>query len=411
MRLNVLVVSQYFWPETFRINDLVEGLVERGHGVTVLTGKPNYPDGSFFPGYGFFGKTHQEYRGAKVLRVPLVPRGDGRGRRLAVNYLSFVFFAGLLGPALCREKVDVVFAFEPSPITVALPAILMKRVKRAPLMFWVQDLWPESIAAASTLSSKEVLKWVGRMVRYIYRRCDRVLVQSRGFIERVEERGARPEDVLYYPNWAEALYRPMELEEDAPERSELPGGFRVMFAGNIGAAQSFETILAAAQKLADRTDIHWIIVGEGRQRRWVEEEVRRRGLSDRVCLIGKRPMESMPRYFALADALLVSLKRELIFSLTIPGKVQSYLACGRPMIAALDGEGARVVEEARCGVTAPAEDADALASAVIDLYEAEPAEREGMGRRARAYFEEHFERERLLDRLEGWMEELAGGKR
>lgn len=409
--MNVLVVSQYFWPETFRINDLVEGLVERGHNVTVLTGKPNYPDGSFFPGYGFFGKMRQDYKGARVLRVPLVPRGDGRGRRLAVNYLSFVVFAGLLGPVLCRGKVDVVFVFEPSPVTVGLPAILMKRLKHAPLMFWVQDLWPESIAAASTLKSERVLNGIGHLVRYIYRRCDRVLVQSRGFVDRVESRGARPEDIIYFPNWAEKLYKPVEVEADAPEREEVPEGFRIVFAGNIGAAQSFETILAAAQKLKDWPDIHWVIVGEGRQRKWVEEQVRKLGLERQVHLIGKRPMESMPRYFALADALLVSLKRELIFSLTIPGKVQSYLACGRPMIAALDGEGARVVEEARCGATAPAEDPDALARAVLDLYEAEPEEREEMGRRARLYFEEHFERERLLDRLEGWMEELTGGKK
>lgn len=408
--MNVLVVSQYFWPEVFRINDLVEGLIERGHEVTVLTGKPNYPDGSFFPGYGFFGPMRQKYKGASVLRVPLVARGDGRGRRLALNYASFVLFAGLLGPVLCRGKVDVVFVFEPSPITVGLPAILMKRLKHAPLMFWVQDLWPESIAAASTLKSERVLNWVGHLVRYIYRRCDRVLVQSRGFVDRVKSRGARPEDVLYYPNWAETLYRPVEVEEDAPENREVPEGFRVVFAGNIGAAQSFETILAAARILRDRPDIHWVIVGEGRQRKWVEEQVRKLGLQRCVHLIGKRPMESMPRYFALADALLVSLRRELIFALTIPGKVQSYLACGRPMIAAIDGEGARVVEEAGCGATAPAEDPEALARAVLDLYEATPEERGEMGRRARAYFEEHFERERLLDRLEGWMEELIGGK-
>ncbi|QIN77704.1 glycosyltransferase [Rubrobacter marinus] len=409
--MNVLIVSQYFWPETFRINDLAEGLMERGHSVTVLTGKPNYPGGALFPGYGLFRPVRQEYKGAKVIRVPLVTRGNGRGRRLALNYLSFAAFASLLGPVLLRGKVDVVFVFEPSPVTVGLPGIVMKRVKRAPLMFWVQDLWPESIAAASTMDSEKVLAWVGRVVRYIYRRSDKVLVQSRGFINSVEKWGARPDDVLYYPNWAEALYKPARPEEDAPERRELPDGFRVVFAGNIGAAQSFETILAAARKLQDRPEIHWVILGEGRQRKWVQEQIGKLGLEGRVHLLGRRPVEDMPRYFALADALLVSLKRDLIFSLTIPGKVQSYLACGRPVIAAIDGEGARVVEEAGCGNTAAAEDADALANAVLDMYEAEPEEREEMGRRARAYFEEHFEREKLFDRLEEWMDELIGGKR
>ena len=407
--MNILVVSQYFWPENFRLNDLVHGLCDRGHKVTVLTGKPNYPDGSFFKGYGFLRPVRERYGEVEVLRVPLVPRGSGRGARLAINYLSFVVFAGLLGPLLCRGRFDVVFVYEPSPITVGLPAIVMKKLKDAPLLFWVQDLWPESLEATGAVRSKRVLSGVARMARYVYEGCDRILVTSRGFVPRVVGVGAPPERVYYWPQYAEALYTPVKVEDAAPERREMPEGFRVMFAGNIGAAQSFETILGAAEKLRDHPGIQWVIVGDGRRRRWVEERVRELGLGDRVHLIGKRSAESMPRYFALADALLVTLKREEIFSLTVPGKVQSYLACGRPVVAALDGEGARIVEEARCGTTAPAEDADGLAEAVLSLYGA-TAERGEMAFRARAYFEEHFEREKLLDELESWMTELTGGK-
>lgn len=379
--------------------------------MTVLTGKPNYPVGSFFEGYGFLRPVREDYGGVRVFRVPLVPRKEGRGRDLALNYLSFVVFAGLLGPLLCRGQFDVIFVFEPSPVIVGLPAMLMKVVKKAPIMFWVQDLWPESLSATGAISSGRVLSAVDGLVRYIYRGCDRLLVQSRGFVAPIKDQGVAPDKIVYFPNWAEEFYKPLKIEAHAPERREVPEGFRVVFAGNIGAAQSFETVLEAAQRLRDYPRIQWVILGDGRRRRWVEDRVQELGLGDQVSLLGKRPVESMPRYFALADALLVSLRREHIFSLTIPGKVQSYLACGRPVVAALDGEGARVVEEAGCGVTAPAEDPEALARAVLALYELPEEEREEMGRRARAYCEEHFERERLLDRLEGWMHELVEGRR
>lgn len=409
--MNILVVSQYFWPESFLVNDLVEGLVERGHTVTVLTGRPNYPDGKLFPGYGLLRPVHEDYRGARVVRVPLVPRGKGGKVRLVLNYLSYVFSASLLGPILCRGRYDVIFVYEPSPVTVGLPAAVMKAFKRAPIMFWVQDLWPETLAATGAVQSRRLLDWVSRMVRYIYRRCDLVLVQSREFKPKIEALGADPECICYFPNWAASFYRPVRLEEDTPERDSLPLGFRVIFGGNIGVAQSFETILAAAERLREYSDIHWIIIGEGRRRKSVEESVERSGLGANVYLIGARPPEQMPRYFALADALLVTLRNEEIFSLTVPGKVQSYLACGRPIVAAIDGEGARVVQESGAGLVAPAEDADALAESVLELYRMPPEEREEMGRRGRAYFEEHFEREKLLDWLEGWMSELVkGGK-
>ena len=407
--LNILVVSQYFWPETFRINDLVEGLKDRGHDVTVLTGKPNYPDGSFFPGYGFLRPVREEYKGVSVVRAPLTPRGSGRGPALVVNYLSFALFSSLLGPLLCRGRFDLIVVYEPSPVTVGLPAIVMKKVKKAPILFWVQDLWPESLSATGAVRSERVLSLVTKLVRYIYRGCDRILVTSKGFIPRIEAVGVAPKKIRYWPQWAETLYRPVELETDAPEKKEAPLGFRIMFAGNVGAAQSFETILGAAKKLEEYPDIRWVILGDGRRRKWVEDRVGELGLEERVRLLGKRPMEAMPRYFALADALLVTLRRDPIFSLTIPGKVQSYLACGRPVVAALDGEGARVIEESGAGVTAPAEDDDALVAAVLTLYQTSPEEREALGHRGRAYFEEHFEREKLLDRLEGWIEELVGG--
>ena len=405
--LRVLIVTQYFWPESFRVNDLAQGLRERGHQVTVLTGMPNYPTGRLFPGYGLRGPFREEYEGVPVLRVPLVPRGVGRRWQLAVNYASFVASASLLGPWRCRGPFDVVLAYEPSPITVGLPAALLRRLKRAPLLFWVQDLWPESLAATGTSDSPLVLGPVRALVRFIYRRCDRVLVQSEGFRPRVEAVGADPRSVAYFPNWAESFYQPVEVEADAPERAEMGGGFRVLFAGNIGAAQSFETILAAAERLKEQRDVRLLVLGDGHRRPWLEEQVRARGLGETVRLLGSRPATAMPRYFALADVLLVTLRRDPIFALTVPSKLQTYLACGRPVVAALDGEGARIVEEAGAGLACAAEDADGLAAAILSLYHRPHAEREVMGASARRYFERHFEREALLTQLEAWMREAV----
>jgi colanic acid biosynthesis glycosyl transferase WcaI len=405
--LNVLIVTQYYWPENFPINDLALGLRERGHEVTVYTGKPNYPGGHFLPGYGFFARPVEEHHGMRIFRVPLIPRGDGGPFRLALNYFSFAAIASLLAPFRCPGSYDLILVYEPSPVTIGLPAVVLKWLKSAPILFWVQDLWPETLSATGAVRSRWVLGLVDRLVRFIYRRCDLVLAQSQAFTPYLQAQDVPVERIRYYPNSAEALYQPITVEPQATERSLMPQGFRVMFAGNIGAAQDFETIVAAADRLRNEKDIHWVIVGDGRQQRWLEQEIERRGLRDCVHLLGRHPVQSMPHFFALADVMLVTLKDDPIFALTVPSKVQSYLACGRPILAALDGEGARVIGEAGAGLAVKAGDAVALADAVLKFYRMPAPEREAMGRRGRDYFAQHFERSLLISRLETWGRELA----
>ena len=404
--MKVLIVTQYFWPEDFRINDLALGLKQRGWEVTVLTGKPNYPRGSFFEGYGFLKRSRDSYEGIPIIRIPLLPRGGGGAVRLVANYLSFALLASILGPLYCRGKFDAIFVYEPSPITVAIPAMVLKRLLGAPIFFWIQDLWPETLSATGMVRSPFILRIVEKLVRYIYRRCDHLLIQSRAFAGPVQQLGANPDRIVYFPNSAEELYQPLSLPEDASERGLLPAGFRVMFAGNIGASQDFATILAAAERLSIYKEIHWVVLGDGRMAGWVAQEVRRRGLSDHVHLLGKYPVTDMPRFFALADAMLVTLKRDPIFALTIPSKIQSYLACGRPVIAALDGEGARIIEEAGAGMAVPAQDSAALADAVLAMYRLSPERRATMGTSGRTYFLANFERNLLLDRLDRQMKEF-----
>lgn len=405
--MHILVVTQYFWPENFRINDLVSGLTERGHKVTVLTGIPNYPEGRFFADYGLFSNVSQEYNGCKVLRVPLLPRGNGSGIRLALNYLSFVLSACLLAPIRCKESYDLIFIFEPSPVTVALPAILLKALRNVPVMFWVQDLWPESLVATGAVSSIRILSVVARIVKFIYRQCDKILITSQSYKSSIEFHDGAPENILYFPQAAEEIFQPIAEKQTVAAFETIPHGFWVMFAGNIGAAQDFETIIVAAEKVKNHENIHWIIVGDGRMRVWAEEQVTIRGLNNNVHFLGRYPLEDMPVFFSQVDTLLVTLKRDPIFSLTIPAKIQSYLACGRPIIAALDGEGAKIINDAGAGLTCPAETPDALAQIVLKMYETSKPEREIMGAKGRAYYEANFDRNMLLDKLELWMRELV----
>lgn len=405
--MHILVVSQYFWPENFRINDLVAGVVDRGHRVTVLTGIPNYPEGRFFDGYGVLCNTSHRYQGATVIRVPILPRGKGGGTRLALNYLSFVLSASVWGPLRCRDRYDVIFVFGPSPVTVALPALLLKSLCKVPVMFWVQDLWPESLAATGAVKSRLLLDAVAGMVRFIYRRCDRILITSQSFRESVEYQAGSPESIVYFPQSAEDVFRPNVEKQPLEALASVPSGFRIMFAGNIGVAQDFRTIIDCAERLKNYNDIHWVIVGDGRMRKWAERETGIRGLNANIHFLGRHPLEEMPAFFSHADGLLVTLKKEPIFALTIPAKVQSYLACGRPIIAALDGEGAKIVVEAGAGFTCPAEDPDALVEAVLKLYRMPKDQRDLMGLSGRKYYETHFDRGVLLDRLVTWMHNLG----
>ncbi len=403
--MKILIVSQYFWPEEFRINDLAAGLMQRGHSVTVLTGKPNYPDGRVFAGHSPFRPCRGRHEGVDICRVPLLPRGNGGGFRLALNYLSFALMACIVGPVLARGDYDAVIVFEPSPITVGLPGRLFSALKKAPMYLWVQDLWPDTLVATGAIRTRWMLFLVELFVRFVYRGCSRILIQSQAFRESVEQVGGDPNRILYFPNTAESVYRLIDVSAAAEEDGRLPRGFRVVFAGNIGAAQDFPTILSAAEKLAGLPQIQFIIIGDGRYRNWLKKEVNKRGLAATICLIDRQPIEKMPLFFSVSDVLLVTLRKDPVFALTIPSKVQSYLACGRPIVGALNGEGARIIGESGAGLCAPAGDAEALATAIRRIFQMSTSERIEMGKRGSEYYAVHFERELLLDKLEGWLQE------
>jgi glycosyltransferase involved in cell wall biosynthesis len=397
--VNILIVSQYFWPENFRINDLTQELVQRGHSVTVLTGIPNYPAGTVFEEYLKTPKAIEYYSGARVFRVPMLARGNG-AVRLFLNYLSFVIGACLYGPWRLRgQQADVIFVFEPSPVTVGLPAILLGRIKRAPVVFWALDLWPETLAAIGVVRSPKVLGWVGHLVRFIYERCTLVLGQSRGFLPKIAKYCSDAKKIRYFPSWAEEIFSEADLVP-APEVPVQQGVFNVLFAGNIGEAQDLPAVLDAVESLRHNTAIRWLIVGDGRRSDWLHEEVARRGLQSNVMLLGRFPVERMPSFYAHADALLVSLKKDPVFSLTIPGKVQSYLMAGVPILGMLDGEGAQVITDSNAGLVCAAGNSGGLASAVLEMFAMNVDQREQLGMNGRVFAQKEFGRGLLMDQLE-----------
>lgn len=395
--MKVLVLSQYYWPESFRINEVVHSLRRVGCHITVLTGQPNYPQGSVFDGYraGGFG-AQQHALGYSIYRVPLVPRGRGGAVGLIANYLSFVLSACVLSPWLLRKQhFDVVFVYAPSPIFQAVPALLLAFIKRAKLITWVQDLWPQSLEATGFVRNQRVLRMVAVLVRWIYRRCDLLLVPSKAFLPTVTAMaGGTP--VQYHPNPGELAFDQTELQ--SPPALVLAAGFNVVFAGNLGTVQSLETVLDAAELLRPCADVRIVLVGSGSRSDWLHQEVLHRQLRN-VQLAGRFAPEAMPGILAQASTLLVSLVRSPIMSQTIPSKIQAYLAAGKPVIASLDGEGARVIEASGAGIACAAEDAAGLAEAVLRLRAIPQAELQRMGEAGKIYYKRHFDPAVLAEML------------
>lgn len=407
--MRVLIVSQYFWPETFGINALVRSLQKRGMHITVLTGKPNYPEGRIFEGHSAWGVHCEDYLGVEVIRLPLFPRGTRSGLRLMLNYLSFIVAGTLMAPWLLRGRpFDAVFVYAPSPLLQALPAIWLARLKRAPLAVWVQDLWPESLSATGFIKNRILLNQVARVVRFIYRHTDRVLVPSEAFRAPIKALTNGAADIHYYPNaWVDEP--PTDTPAPAMDdlANDIASGFSVVFAGNLGTAQSLDTVIGAAEMLQNAgSEARIFLIGSGSLSGWLRDEVERMGLRN-VLLPGRFPPAVMPRLYGAASALLVSLRDEPIFAYTVPSKLQGYLAAGRPIIAALNGEGARVVNVAGAGIACPAGDAKALADAVQTMADLNAGARIEMGDNARRYALANFSLDQLTADLIQQFEDMV----
>ena len=392
VKKKILVICQYYKPEPFRISDICEEMVRRGHEVQVVTGYPNYPEGVLYEGYGKGKHIDKVTEGVKIHRCYTVPRQTGSVKRL-MNYYSYA--ASSTAYVLSKECVasdgkpfDVVFCNQLSPVMMADAAIAYKKKYKVPVVMYCLDLWPESLIAGGITRESMIYKFFHYVSKRIYRQMDKILITSRMFSDYLrDEFGIKKEKIEYLPQYAEGIF------EQIPPRDE-DGVFNFMFAGNIGAVQSVETVIRAAEMLIEEP-VKFHIVGGGTDLERLQGIAK--GL-DNVIFYGRRPLEEMPEFYAKADAMLVTLTADPVLSLTLPGKVQSYMAVGKPIIGAIDGETKFVVEDAECGFCGKADDVIELAENIKKFIQSE--DRVTMGQNARKYYVENFEEKLFMDKLE-----------
>lgn len=401
--MKILIVTQYFYPETFKSTDLAFELQKRGYEITVLTGLPNYPEGKIYKGYGFFNNRMQNINGVRIIRSLLLPRGDGSGLRLFLNYYSFAFFASVKAFFLgLSNKYDAIIVHEPSPITQFYPALLLKKLWKIPIFFWVMDLWPESLSIAGGVKNKIVLGYYESVIKTFYKNSKKILITSKGFRKSINEKGDFDSKIAYFPNWAEDSIS--EGDKNYPIPS-LPNGFKVMFAGNIGEAQDLEHIMKAALELREHKNIKFIFVGDGRKMPFVREFLEEYKLQETVHLIGRFPVEAMASFFNKAEVMLVTLKDDPIFNLTIPAKVQAYMSASKPIVAMLNGEGAENILDSESGFVVNASDYKGLATTILMTYELPNEELIRLGNNARKYYEKYFRMNQCISNLETILKE------
>ena len=385
--MKILVVCQYYYPEPFRVKDLCEEMAKRGHEVTVVTGEPNYPEGQIYKGYENHAHADEIINGVKVHRCPIIPRKTGLVFRL-LNYFSYPHEANKYIKKL--DGFDIVFVNQLSPVMMAEPGIKYGKKHDISVIMYCLDLWPESLVAGGVSRGSAIYKVFHRISKRIYRSVDLILITSRMFRGYLTEQfGIEENKIEYLPQYAEGLFEKQEFKKPG-EVCDL------VFAGNIGEVQSVETIIKAAEKLKDKP-VHFHIVGGG------TDLERLQGLAinlNNITFYGRRPLVDMPDFYAKADAMLVTLKADPVLSQTLPGKVQSYMAVGKPIIGAIDGETAEVIREAGCGFCGKADDADELVKNIELFMNCD--EKELMGLKARAYYDTYFERQKFMDTIEAY---------
>jgi glycosyltransferase involved in cell wall biosynthesis len=388
-----------------KIHLLARDLVSRGHMVTSITGFPNYPAGQLYPGYQLRWRQWEQIEGVRVLRLPLYPNHDRSAGKRVLNYVSFAASASVLGSALCGPA-DVMWVYHP-PLTIGIPAWWIGWLRRVPFVYEVQDMWPETLAATGMLPSPRAARWIGRLARFIYARAAAITVISPGFKRNLIEKGVPADKIHVIPNWAdEDVYYPAARDEALAVEYGLVRRFNIVYGGNLGAAQAMDNVLNAAALLRDTPEVQFVLIGDGVDATALQAAAQVRGLNN-VCFVGRQPAERMPGFYALADALLVHLKRDPLFEITIPSKTIAYLACGRPIISCVAGDAAEVIQSAEAGIVCPPGDPDALARAVRELQATPESRRRAMGDAGRRAFLENYTRRVLVDRYESLLSDIA----
>ena len=395
---SILIISPLFNPEMNRVNDIVDYLLENKYKVTVLCPIPNYPKGKYYKNYGIFKKRYQKISDLTIIRILVYPRKNGSKINLFLNYLSFILFSIIPAVILSFKKFDLIFVNQLSPITIAIPGIIIKKIKRIPLVMWVTDLWPESVKDGGNLKSNFLPNILLPIVKYIYKNCSEILVSSRSFINSVSEK-TNNKKIVYMPQWSEEIFTSNNQSNFIYKPMEQIKGFKILFAGNVGVAQDFNTLIKAINEIKN-LNIHLVVLGEGRAKKDALKKVQKYHLENSISFLGSFPLETMPYFFNQSDALLISLKKSEIFSKTIPSKTQPYMSSGKPILTNADGEVSQIINEAKCGLTSDSGDYIALSKNMVKLSKLPKEELSVMAQNSKNYYEENFKRKEILMTLE-----------
>ncbi|MBQ8164685.1 MAG: glycosyltransferase family 4 protein [Clostridia bacterium] len=400
--MNILVVCQHFYPESFRINDICTELIKRGHKVSVLTGMPNYPAGVVFDGYEECYKTPRDYNGVTVYNTDICPRGNSK-KQLILNYFSFWFKGCKKAKKLAKaEKFDCVFVYQLSPVFMAFPGITVSKKQKIPMYTYVLDLWPESLAEMTGIKSGPVFSYIKHLTKKVYKASEKILISSESFKNSITDAGIDSDKVMFWPQYAEDFYKPVKVPEEDSIKEEIPTGFNIIYTGNFGEAQKLETAIeAAALTKKEYPGMNWIFMGGGRDEANIRKKAEELGVLDKnVFFIGRKPAEEVCKYLSVCDAALLILKDMPLLNITLPAKIQSYFACGIPVIASCSGEGAEIVKKSGAGLSCPAENPKILAETAISMYNMKDSERNSMKENSLSYFEKNYRKEFLMDILE-----------
>ncbi len=405
---HILIVSQYFYPETFRVNDMAVEWVKRGYKVTVLTGIPNYPMGKYYEGYDKKHRVRETWNGVDIIRIPLVARGNSNNKianamGMTANYLSFVHsgWKWVRSKEAKELNADLVFTFEVSPMTQALIGIWYAKRYDVPSYLYVQDLWPENVETVTGIHNRAIIGPIDRMVDKIYRETDEIFTTSPSFVESIVNRNkpVSRKKVHFWPQYAEEFYTPLnrQMIKGIPEDDS----FKIIFTGNVGTAQGLE-ILPKTAKLLKEENVRFVIVGDGRFLSEFEEQIQDNNVSDKFTLLPRVPAEEIPRILSVCDAGFISFRNDPLWEKTIPAKLQSYMACGKAIIASASGETNRIIQEADCGMCCKIGDHEALATGIRELMRMDCV---GLGLNSRAYFEKNYEKKSLMDEMDRYFED------
>jgi colanic acid biosynthesis glycosyl transferase WcaI len=410
--MRILILSQFYPPEpTILMQELAQTLMESGHDVTVLTGFPNYPSGNLYSGYRLRLYQREKLAGVPVVRAPLYPDHSRSAVRRVLNYFSFAISSTLLG-AWLTKRPDVIFVHHP-PITISIPTLFLSWLWRVPFVYQIQDMWPETLKATGMLNSHYILNWIGRIAKFVYARAAKIVVISPGFRKNLIQKGVPADKVHFISNWTEHEDGSVsEPDSELATKLGLHNRFNIMFAGNMGEAQGLMTVIEAAALLEDIPEIQFVLVGDGTALTSLKQAVQDKMLSN-VRFLGRYPQQKMPALYALADILLVHLKNDPLFEITIPHKILTYLGAGKPILAAVSGDAATLVVEANAGIRCQPENAEALSAAVRSLFAMPHQERHKMGERALHAARTTFSRSELAGKIELVLKEavFSGNRR